>query len=123
LANAEAHRFFGYDQQELLGLEFENLIPKRFRKRHITHHQAYFQDAKVRPMGSGMELFCLLKNGDEIPIEVGLSPLRTDDGVLVCVTIRDIREHQQAVTAMREAQARAETALAAKSRFLATAKH
>lgn len=123
LVNSQAQEFFGYDRQEFLSMNIENLLPKRFRKRHHAHRQEFLKDAKVRLMGSGLELLALLKDGEEVPIEVGLSPVRTKDGLMICAAIRDIREHQRAVLAMKQAQSEAEAALAAKSRFLATASH
>lgn len=123
LANLQAQTFFGYDQQELVGMKIEDLIPKRFRKRHEAHRKKFGEEVKARPMGSGLELLALAKNGEEIPIEVGLGPVKTEDGVMVCASIKDIREHRQAVIAVQEAQARAEKATNAKSRFLATASH
>ena len=123
LVNSVAQQFFGYGEQELLAMKIEELMPKRFRKRHTTHRDEYLKDLKVRPMGSGMELWAVVGSGEEIPIEISLSPVMTDDGIMVCAAIRDVREHKQAVIAVREAQARAEKATAAKSRFLATASH
>lgn len=123
LANAEAQHFFGYDEQELLGTSIEELIPERFQKRHKSHRSTYMKDAKVLPLESGLELWAILKNGEEVPVEIGLSPVKTYDGLLVCAAIRDIREHQRSVRDVEEAQAKAEAALAAKSRFLATASH
>ncbi len=123
LANTEALQFFGYDRQELAGLTIDQLIPKRYRKTHAVYHEGYLKDAKPRTMGSGMALQALLKNGDEVPVEVGLSPIHTEEGLMVCAAIRDVSDHIEAVHAIKDAQAKTEAALSAKSRFLATASH
>jgi PAS domain S-box-containing protein len=123
IANSEAQHFFGFDRQELPGMTIENLIPERFRKHHLAHRKAYLKDARVRAMGAGNDLLARRKDGTELPIEVSLSPIKIDDKTMVCAAIRDISEHQRAILAVREARAEAESALAAKSRFLATASH
>ena len=123
LANAEAERFFDYSKQELLGMNVEKLIPTRQRARHKVHRKKYMQDPHIRPIGSNPNLRALLKDGTDVPVEISLSPVKIEGDVIVCAAIRDVREHQKAVVAVREAQSKAETALAAKSRFLATASH
>ena len=123
LANAEAQHFFGYDKQELLGMNVDGLIPPKLRRRHKSYRKKYLEKPEVRPMGSELDLRTLLKDGTEVPIEISLSPVETEEGKMVCAAIRDVREHQKAVVAVRDAQSKAETALAAKSRFLATASH
>tara|TARA_R110001599_G_C12274642_1_gene661983 strand:- start:2290 stop:6324 length:4035 start_codon:yes stop_codon:yes gene_type:complete len=123
LANAEAEHFFGYGKQELLGKNVEELIPRKQRARHKTHRKKYMRDPQIRPIGSNLNLQALLRDGTEVPVEISLSPVETDDGIMVCAAIRDERDHQKAVVAVREAQSKAEMALAAKSRFLATASH
>ncbi|GAA0273410.1 chemotaxis protein CheB [Alteraurantiacibacter aestuarii] len=123
LTNSEALQFFGYNRNEFVGMNIEKLLPPALRKRHQAHRKKFLVDAKVRPMGSGLQLRALLKNGDEVPIEVSLSPVSTGDDRMICASIRDIRAHQHAMHAVEEAQEKAESALAAKSRFLATASH
>lgn len=123
LANSQAQKFFGYDQHELIGMKMENLMPLRFREHHQAYRKSYMDDVKVRAMGPGLEVFAVLKSGEEIPIEVTLGPVKADEGVMVCASIKDIREHQRAVIAVQEARDKAERAAGAKARFLATASH
>jgi PAS domain S-box-containing protein len=101
LVNAQTEHIFGYTRQELLDQSVDLLVPARFRGKHPGHRDAYFSSPKARGMGSGLELFGLRKNGSEFPIEISLSPLETEDGVLVSSAIRDISERKLTETALK----------------------
>lgn len=96
LANLEAEKMFGYQKSEILGQSLSMLIPARSRENHRKYQAEFFSEPKVRSMRSGPEFFGLHKEGREFPIEVSLSPLETDEGILVTSAIRDITERKHA---------------------------
>ena len=104
LINAQTETLFGYTRGELVGQSVEVLIPQRFHNGHPGHRLAFLDDPKLRPMGAGRELWAARKDGTEFQVEISLSPLETEAGILVTAAIRDITERKQAEEALRESQ-------------------
>src|SRR5262245_11422712 len=81
--NREVERLFGYSREELLGKTIDTLIPEQLRSRHAGYRRDFLADPRVRAMGAGRDLFGLRKDGTEVPVEIGLTPVVTDEGVFV----------------------------------------
>lgn len=90
LVNVQTEKMFGYSRKEMIGKKVEMLIPSRFKEVHSTHRDKYFEAPKSRGMGIGLDLWGRKKNGDEFSVEISLSPLKTETGILVSAAIRDI---------------------------------
>jgi PAS domain S-box-containing protein len=90
LINGEAERLFGYDRDELLGRPLEILVPERFRPQHESELARYFTAPRARPMGIGLDLWARRRDGTQVPVEISLTPIETDEGVFVSAAIRDV---------------------------------
>ena len=95
-ANARAEELFGYDSSELLGKSLEILVPARYRDGHPDLRKSFFAQPTARPMGVGRELFGQRRDGTEVPIEIGLNPIQTDEGAFVLASIIDVTERKRA---------------------------
>ncbi len=96
LANREIERLFGYRPEELIGQPVEQLVPERLRRHHREHRQGFMREGQARVMGAGRELFARRRDGSEFPVEIGLSPVDTEEGRLVIAAIADITARRQA---------------------------
>ena len=94
-ANAQVRAVFGYAPDELVGRQVEDLVPSKARGAHESDRREYMQQAQTRSMGAGRELFGLRKDGTEVPIEVGLNPMQTEDGLLVLASVVDVSERRR----------------------------
>ncbi len=95
LTNAETARLFGYSREELIGHPVEMLIPERYLDRHPERRDEFFAEPRVRPMGSDLDLWGRRKDGTEFPVEISLSPVETEDGLLATAAIRDVTERKR----------------------------
>ncbi len=114
--NAQAEALFGHDRGDLIGHSVEMLLPARHREAHLSHRGGFFAQPRTRAMGASQRLFGLRRNGDEFPVEISLSPLRTDDGVFVSSAIRDATARKQFEQSLLQASR-------LKSEFLANMSH
>ena len=95
-ANAPAATVFGYSLSELIGRAIETLIPERFRDRHVGDRKGFLSEPSSRAMGAGRDLFGRRKDGSEFPVEVGLSPIHTTEGLFILASVIDITARKRA---------------------------
>ncbi len=93
-ANRAAETTFGYARNELAGLLVEQLVPDRFRSKHPEHVSAYMREPLARPMGHGRELFARRKDGSELTVEIGLTPIQGSTGTFTLASVIDVSERR-----------------------------
>jgi len=103
LVNREVERLFGYSREELLGQSVELIVPERFRALHPGFRADFQADPRVRSMGAGRDLYGRRKDGSEVPIEIGLTPVATEEGLFVLASIVDISARRRADARFRAA--------------------
>jgi PAS domain S-box-containing protein len=103
LVNKQCENIFGYNRNELIGANAELLLPERFRTNSQEHRKLFLNNPGARATGSGLELLGSRKNGEEFPVEISVSPLETEEGLLVIAAIRDISEKKRLEKEIKEA--------------------
>jgi PAS domain S-box-containing protein len=101
--NAQTEVMFGYSREELTGQPIEVLVPERYRGRHQGHRGDYGETPKIRRMGAGLDLYGRRRDGSEFPVEISLSPVETESGMLVLSAIRDISDRKKIEEDLRRA--------------------
>ena len=101
LVNREVERLLGWPREELLGRSVDELVPARFRQGHGGLREAFAAAPQARAMGAGRELFALRKDGTEVPVDIGLTPVATEEGLFVLASVVDITARRAAEAEQR----------------------
>ncbi|HET7500778.1 MAG TPA: PAS domain S-box protein [Kofleriaceae bacterium] len=124
LVNAETEKMFGYPRSELLGKSVDLLVPERLRAPHAQHRNTYVdRPSGRRAMGAGQQLIARRRDGTELPVEIRLSPVHTNEGLLISSAIRDVSERLRTEHALRRAKEAAENASAELEAFSYSVAH
>jgi len=123
LVNAETQKLFGYSRDELIGRPVEMLIPERYHTHLPEHRDGFFRQPKARRIGVGLDLWGRRRDNTEFPVEISLSPLPTEEGMLATAAIRDVTARKRSEVELKEANVELEAANMAKDRFLANMSH
>lgn len=100
--NTQTEFLFGYSRDELIGSQIDILVPDRFRDKHPALRVGFISNPKARPMGAGRDLFGLRKDGSQFPVEIGLNPIDTNQGLFVIGAIVDITERKRHIEELQE---------------------
>jgi PAS domain S-box-containing protein len=95
--NDHAERMFGYTREEMLGQSIEMLVPERYRDLHMEERLRYARSPKTRPMGAGLDLRALKKDGTEFPVDISLAPVETKEGLRVIAVVRDMSRREETI--------------------------
>lgn len=123
LVNAQTERIFGFNREEIIGEPIEILIPDRFKGVHPGHRKGFFSEPRPRSMGAGLELYGQKKDGREFPVEISLSPIETEEGLLVSAAIRDITGQKKAAMELKDYASRLEISNKELEQFAYVASH
>lgn len=94
-ANPASEKLFGYNSHELIDQKIENLIPKKYKKKHKSHRKAYSIQPKTRKMGHNQKLWGLKKDGVQFPLEISLSPTTIAQKQVIIAFVIDISEREK----------------------------
>ncbi len=106
LINTQAENLFGYRREEMIGQPIEMLISGGLVERHMAHRKSFIENPHVRSMGRGADLFARRKDGAEIPVEISLSPIQSEDGLMISAAIRDVTERKKTEQELLKVQQR-----------------
>lgn len=121
LANSQAEQLFGYSRDQMLGQPLEMLVPKAQRAVHPQQRESFFNNPRVRGMGSGLELSAERADGSLLPVEISLAPVEDGERLLVCAAIRDVTQRRMVLEQIRQLNAELEHKVALRTQDLATA--
>ncbi|MBY6240194.1 PAS domain S-box protein [Methylosinus sp. Sm6] len=121
--NAETERMFGYGSGELIGKSIDILAPAHMRAAHASLRHSFLSAPSKRPMGVGRDLKAARRDGSEFPVEIGLTPIDTESGLVVLATVLDITARRAAESALSQRAAELERANERLAQFAYVASH
>ncbi len=96
LVNRQIEKQFGYERADMIGQPVEMLLPQHIQSSHVGDRKEFFAHPDMRAMGKGRDLYGVGKDGRQFPVEIGLNPIQTQDGIRVLASVVDITERKRA---------------------------
>jgi len=124
--NKRTEMLFGYTREELFNSDPDVLLPERFREKHREHRRTYMSEPRVRPMGTGLDLWGRRKDGSEFPVDIALGMLQPDNAeqdMVVLAVVRDVTERKEAERKLLEAKIQLERTNKELEQFVYTVSH
>ena len=121
--NAETERMFGYGSGELIGMSIDILAPAAVRPAHAALRQSFLAAPSKRLMGVGRDLKAVRRDGSEFAVEIGLTPIETESGIVVLATVLDISARREAENALAQRATELERANERLAQFAYVASH
>jgi PAS domain S-box-containing protein len=113
--NPAVERELGYSPQQLVGKQIDCLLPERLRASHLANRIRYAAEPSIRAMGAGRKLVALRADGAEIPVEISLNPIPSEQGLRIACVVRDISARLRAEQALQDLNATLEQKVAART--------
>ena len=102
VVNREVERLFGYADGELIGQSLDVLVPDVAHTNDAAPGRDFTAPSDPRAIGAGRELFGRRRDGSEVPVEVGLTPIRLDGSALLLASVIDLTERRRVQLALDE---------------------
>jgi PAS domain S-box-containing protein len=102
MANPRCCDMFECDNDTMVGMKVEELIPMNLRENHVKHRDSYYQSPKKRQMGMNMNLEAQKKDGTTFHVEISLNHFKSNEETYVVAVLTDVSARVEQERQIRE---------------------